>query len=244
MIDSKIEYIHVVMTRFNVGLYSESKWTHDKNGVLIDPDAWMEERFNLFEKYCLPSFKSQTIKAFEWFVGIDSKTPKRFIERLESHAKDCKQLRIVLVDKITRDFINPVANLAKSGDKKYLITTRVDNDDAISFDFIETVQKSFSPGDLLFVNLNRGYAYDVEKNQFHGMNYRSNPFVSVVENAKDAKTILGYGNHIKIKDNHSLNYIEIDDKNYWVQVIHESNLMNGVRGKLINFLDHDRFEII
>ena len=65
-----MKYIHYILTRFNVDLYNKNntKWQKDKNGTNIDPEIWLENRFKLFETYCLPSIINQTSKNFKWIV--------------------------------------------------------------------------------------------------------------------------------------------------------------------------------
>ena len=60
---------HFILTRFNILL-----WRQDKKGSKVRTTKWLEHRFSLFEKYCLPSIKNQTYQKFEWIVLFDSMT--------------------------------------------------------------------------------------------------------------------------------------------------------------------------
>ena len=83
---------HFLLTRFNIML-----WRQDKEGKKVRTTKWLEHRFTLFEKYCLPSIKNQTCQDFEWIVLFDSMTPDCFKGRIACYQKDCPQLIPVFV---------------------------------------------------------------------------------------------------------------------------------------------------
>lgn len=59
--------------------------------------AWLEHRFELFERFCLPSIQNQTIKSFHWIVLFDSSTPDRFKDIIKGYQKKCPQLMPIFV---------------------------------------------------------------------------------------------------------------------------------------------------
>ena len=83
---------HFLLTRFNILL-----WRQDKEGKKVRTTKWLEHRFTLFEKYCLPSIKNQTCQDFEWIVLFDSMTPDSFKERIACYQEDCQQFVPVYV---------------------------------------------------------------------------------------------------------------------------------------------------
>ena len=70
-----VDFTHVIMTRFNV----ERPRRHDP--MRLDPD-WLAGRFDLFEKYCLPSVAAQTARDFHWLVYFDAGTPEPIRRRI------------------------------------------------------------------------------------------------------------------------------------------------------------------
>ena len=42
-------YSHFIITRFNLNLYAQ-----DKHDLPTRTDRWLEHRFEVFERYCLP----------------------------------------------------------------------------------------------------------------------------------------------------------------------------------------------
>ena len=88
-----MELQHFLLTRFNILL-----WRQDKEGKKVRTTKWLEHRFSLFEKYCLPSIKYQTCQNIEWIVLFDSMTPDSFKERIASYQSECPQLIPVYVE--------------------------------------------------------------------------------------------------------------------------------------------------
>ena len=84
---------HFILTRFNLLL-----WNKDKKGSKVRTVKWLEHRFTLFEKYCLPSVKNQTCQDFEWIVLLDSSTPEKYKAKIADYQKECPQFIPVFVE--------------------------------------------------------------------------------------------------------------------------------------------------
>ena len=66
---------HFILTRFNLRLVEVSAdLDSDKFGNKIDRDQWLLHRFELFERYCLPSMAAQANQDFRWFLFFDEAT--------------------------------------------------------------------------------------------------------------------------------------------------------------------------
>ena len=63
-------YSHFIITRFNLNLYAQ-----DKHDLPTRTDRWLEHRFEVFERYCLPSVAAQTSGNFTWLCLFDAATP-------------------------------------------------------------------------------------------------------------------------------------------------------------------------
>lgn len=77
MADKQKELHLFFLTRFNILL-----WQKDKEGSPVRTKKWLNHRFSLFEKYCLPSIKNQTCQDFEWIVLLDSTTPEIYKSKM------------------------------------------------------------------------------------------------------------------------------------------------------------------
>ena len=134
---------HFLGTRFNVGLYPKRMdlaYT-DKSGRVPakDPDRWMEKRFELFERFCVPSVRNQSVKDFTWLVVFDAETPQPYFDRAERVGHDC-HLVPLRAERGHPRMLRRYAAQSLRPDTEYLITSRIDNDDAIHRDFMGTVQ--------------------------------------------------------------------------------------------------------
>ena len=81
---------HYLLTRFNLPL-----WNKDKRGLATRDEAWLEDRFRLFEQYTLPSVLQQSCKDFTWVVLFDGDTPPVYRERVKGWAERCESFKYV-----------------------------------------------------------------------------------------------------------------------------------------------------
>lgn len=90
--EDKKDLQHFILTRFNLLIFNK-----DKKGQKVRSASWLEHRFALFERYCLPSIIAQTCQCFRWIVLFDSTTPERLKEKIAEYQKSCPQLKPVYV---------------------------------------------------------------------------------------------------------------------------------------------------
>ena len=217
---------HFILTRFNIRI-----WTQDKNGRAVRTTDWLKHRFDVFEKYCLPSIASQTCKDFEWIVLFDSKTPAEYKERIEGFKAVCPQFIPVFVDPSMGRYFARIfrASVVERVHADKVLTTYLDNDDALSVNFVEDIQRRAADmPDGTFVFYSDVFQFFKELGLMLHVRNTRNHFVSVVEAGSRGtlKTIFGYGSHYyidRIPDAH-IEYIE--DCPLWCEVVHERNMCN------------------
>ena len=219
---------HFFLTRFNLLL-----WQNDKEGSPVRTKKWLDHRFHLFEKFCLPSIKNQTCQDFEWIVLFDSTTPDKYKERIGEYQKECQQLIPVFVEpergryfaEIFRDQI--VKRLNENNNR--ILTTYLDNDDALNVRFVEDLrQRALEASDGTFFYYDDGYQYYSEDNFLLQIHYPRNHFVSVVENGNppSVKGIFGYGRHYYIDEIKGAKIEHVKTEPMWCEVVHEKNMIN------------------
>lgn len=80
---------HYIITRFNLPIFQPKvkgkKYTSCS-------EEYLNYRFQLFEKYCLPSIKNQSCQNFKWLVLFDDNTPEPFKIRASQWQKDYSNL--------------------------------------------------------------------------------------------------------------------------------------------------------
>ena len=221
------ELQHFILTRFNLLL-----WQKDKTGCKVRTIEWLEHRFSLFEQYCLPSLCNQTCQHFEWIILFDSSTPDEYKERIVQWKSKCPQLIPVFVQPaegrlFASIFKQEVVKRLKNPSK--VITTYLDNDDALDIRFIENLQARAQTASVgQFINFADGYQYYTDYNYLLQIYYPRNHFISVVEDGNPAtiKTIYGFGSHYYIEKIAGVKIEVINNQPLWCEVIHEKNMGN------------------
>jgi hypothetical protein len=208
---------HVLLTRFNTRLGGYD----DPRG--LDP-AWLEHRFRLFEDLCIPSVRSQTEQRFTWLVFFDARTPTEWRRRAEIIAPP--GFHPIWVDgHFTSETASEAIKDRGLAETDFLITSRLDNDDALAPRFMATVRAAFSGQDFLFVNL--PFGYQVAGGRLYMRPYVANPFISLIERVTPSpETVLMVGHHEIMR----FPVRQVMTRPAWFQVVHGRNLANELRG--------------
>lgn len=206
------------LTRFSVR-FAEGQTPPD--------DEWLLYRLAFFEQATVASMRAQTLQADDWLVFCDRNAPAWLVEELEALADGA--FTPVWLDEpwshaALRKAVSEVA------DRRYLITTRLDSDDALGRRFVELVQREFRRQDAEYVNLLRGYQVERSGQVFH-YDYAQNPFISLIERVEgrgEPRTVFQSFGH---RQSRSLAPVRnVVTRPAWMQVIHGANLANEVRG--------------
>lgn len=226
MADNQKGLQHFILTRFNIRL-----WNKDKEGRKVRSLKWLEHRFTLFEKYCLPSLMNQTCQCFEWIVLVDSMTPDNYKTKIACYQKDCPWMAVVYVEPENGRYFAEIfrQEIVKRLRAERVITTYLDNDDALNIRFVEDLQhRVHSLSNGVFINYSDGYQYYTEGKYLMKVRYSKNHFVSVVEKGNPAtvKGIFGYGGHYHIDEIKGVNIERVKNLRMWCEVIHNKNMVN------------------
>ena len=219
---------HFLATRFNLRF---EDWTSTKNGNPVLDDKWLTDRFMLFNNFCLPSVLNQSNQNFHWVLFFDQSTPASFKAEIENSISPFKNVYVLFIDGMKdlegsfKDFIAS----HKDRDDSFIITTRLDNDDMIHKDFIDTIQnaayKSESDASQV-IDLINGYQLSILNKKYEVREYSNllNPFLSLKEDIANFDTIFKF-RHKEWKNDR----IEISNNRLWTEVIHPNNKLNQSR---------------
>ena len=217
-------FFHVILTRFN--LCSNS----NRESRLRNTNGWLENRFQLFEKYCLPSVIGQTNQDFVWFIFFDIDTPPHYKKRALSYEENNSNIKLFWVKNLPLTSIHHYIQEYTPENKQLLITTRLDNDDAINNSFIEKIQSIANQKkeikEPLVINFDSGLCLNRSRAYQHQDTL--NAFTSLIEpyTKNSLNTVWRY-QHRQLRHFHVLN---LQAPFMWLQVIHNSNVSNRVRG--------------
>lgn len=233
---------HFLITRFNI---KKSDWSHTHRGVEVLTESWMEQRFKLFEQYCLPSVRNQSNQHFSWLVFFDINTPVLFRDKIQELQKNYPNFKPVFIDdydKLYPELLKQIKGVVTENDE-YIITSRLDNDDSLNAAFIKTIQGSTFNGNRYIVDVINGYQLILESNEgvyFKKCAYQLNPFISLIEPTSNFVTVLAKKHNAwaGCADVH-----EIYDKRLWLQVIHNRNYLNreARQSKILTDIPVDEF---
>jgi hypothetical protein len=219
-------FYHFLITRFNL---KNPDWDVTKNNELLLDDNWMDERLELFSNYCFPSVVNQTNKNFKWLLFFDTSTSEKYRKKIDQIIHNHPQ--------IIPFYINGMPNFQEAilhyieenaSDKKFLITSRIDNDDCIHKDFINEIQKQFNEQDFLAIDTINGYTLQVEPSFILGKKeHIFNPFISLIERNHNPKTVWHYVHNMWKKEPR---LIHLSEKRLWLSIIHGKNKVNEFDG--------------
>lgn len=215
-----ISTAHVILTRFNLP-------SAGAESLIRARDGWLHDRVALFERYCLPSVRAQTVQDFVWLVYFDPDSPQWLHDWIAS----VNDGFFVPIFRLSVDRAALLADIRSrlSEEPDVLITSNLDNDDAIATTFVERVallariQTTPQP---CAIYLGKGLVRS--GNSLYRRTDISNAFCSVTEPWSDAGTCWAEWHNLL-----SRLYPVVVDRGEpgWLQVVHGGNVSNRARGR-------------
>lgn len=219
-----MDFEHFILTRFNV---KANTWSEDKFNNPTLTKSWLEQRFKLFEKYCLPSILNQSNPNFKWLIYFDDEIEEQYRKKIDSYCSKFKLIIPKYVNSMGQMYKNLHSDIIDSihGKPRYLITTRLDNDDGLAINTISKIQNFFNCQKYEFVNFYKGLLYDPKRKLLLEKYQLNNPFISLIEQYNsNSFTTVWCGEHGKLSNLGEV--ININTNYHWIQIIHENNLSN------------------
>jgi len=224
--------VHFLLTRFNVRLKFDIPPRDIPPAPGLDP-GWLERRFALYERYCLPSVEEQTVRDFRWLVFMDEETPARFRTRMETLAEKHSFLLPVFCREFTGKEVLRHMEIFQPAGSGLRITSRLDNDDMLHPRYIERVRSRACAEIAAGRDAEQGFfiAFPLgcclRGADAYIQRYRNNPFVSYVSLPTASRTVLD-SDHRYIADMAPV--VHEWRAPMWCQVIHGENVANALRG--------------
>jgi len=217
---------HYLITRFNL---RNKNWNVTKNNESLLTREWMTHRIELFSNYCLPSVSSQTNTNFQWLLFFDTTTEEDFKKTLEELLLPYSHFKTFYIDGMDEFHYEIKSYINKDNrDSEYLITSRIDNDDCIHKDYIDTIQSQFKHQDFMAIDILKGYSLQISPSVMLGKKeHIFNPFISLIEKNDFPKTVWFSDHNMWKKESRR---IEIGNKRLWMSIIHEKNKVNEFDG--------------
>lgn len=224
-----------IITRFNLRL-----WTKDKHNRPTQSRDWIEQRFKLFDKYCFPSIKNQSNHEFLWLCLFDEQSTSPFLEKIKNYMDELPSfLPLFLDDKDTENTADCISKciLQYKNDSDTLITIRLDNDDALGIDFVQSVKRyaDTTEGTTIY-SFKFGIQYFVHDEIAAHIPFYNNHFLSMVSRdfhrddfcKRKVQHVLQF-NHFDV-ENYPYPFVcNTEDKDMWMEVIHAKNVSNDCK---------------
>jgi hypothetical protein len=221
---------HYLATRFNVRI---GGWEKTKNGETLLDDSWMDNRFQLFENYCLPSVINQSNQNFTWCIYFDLRTSEIYKQRIKKLTESYGNIHIFYIDSIgeLKPHLIKLIKASENEDGNYVVTSRLDTDDLLHRDYIKVVQQLFEPSPLTVIDIRTGYKINIEDGNCEIRDYTQsfNPFISLIEKKEDAQTVFNQMHHEWFKAKKVIPYY---DRQLWIELVHTKNWTNAANHQL------------
>ena len=150
--------------------------------------------------------KIQILGLEEWFDKIEERFKESSV--------------IVQVIKVGKNWLRELQDWLNSGFDKYIITTRLDSDELINFEFLKHVQRADSSADKYFVDAPHGYKEVDGKLQDY--TEKNNPFLSYVETEGPFRSAYFVPHGWEV-EKHTV--VRLKGR-HWIQAIHDRNQRN------------------
>lgn len=211
---------HVILTRFNLP-------TPGVESLIRAREGWLRERVELFLRYCVPSVESQVDADVQWLVFFDPESPQWLLDRLASVVERGVFTPIYRTTVSTQDLVDDLREVVLDKGAR-LLTTNLDNDDALAQNACSRLQLAPSKGDREVIYLSQGLIKSPDG--LYLRTDRRNAFVSVRESWDDPVTSWSeYHNEFP----RIMPAVNVGGDPGWLQVVHGSNVSNRVRGRRV-----------
>ena len=170
-----MKHQHLVVTRYTV-----KGWAYDE----FSPE-WLEERVRVFRDYCVPSMERQSAD-FTWLVLCDESTDPDYVEEIRAAASGIPSFEVATTSPERKIWISQALASMVDPSADLLLTTRLDNDDALHLDALRAVQEYVEPFarsslESLLVRFPRGYRYDEPSGRMFSSYWMDSPFITLLE---------------------------------------------------------------
>jgi Putative rhamnosyl transferase len=209
---------HLVLTRFNV-------YYEDRGPAT---DEWLHHRFGLFCRYTLPSMRSQTVQPDRWLIVCHDGSPDWFRQQLIDVLSDVPAYEpIWMAGHWDPDAGARLVKERVPRDATQLLTTLLDNDDAVARDFLKSIRAHCHGQAWELLNLTKGS--QAANGKLYLRSDPANPFISLLEDITDDSPRTAFLDWHNRLPNHGP-VRQIHTHPMWVQIVHDRNMANRVHG--------------
>src|SRR5260370_15472879 len=176
---------HLSLTRFNLRM--EAREPPSKE--------WLEHGLDFFERFCYPTGRTQTNTNFDWILYCHPDMPESIRKRIDACRAWSRFRPVFFRSSFSQAMVQAAISELATG-FTHLITTRLDNDDAIVKTFVETIQNRFTGQAFEFLNFTNGYIW--KQGKLYSGRHTTNAFISLQKRTANYSTVY-CDNHMELQ---------------------------------------------
>jgi len=230
----------ILLTRFNV--YNEEYFSVDGRNF----ENWCADRVQKFKTVCLPSVIQAHERAdFRWIILFDQESPQVVTELIMELMQQAWIYPIFVPRNTNISFaalplIKAAVHAITRDDTDYIITTRLDNDDAIHSRYMEAVlwnaRKIIKQPDIQYphvLDFEVGTSFDSKEVRVFTMS-KISMFLNLIEKRADGVLSAFAKSHSTINDHYQTTRIRTNEP-LWMMHCHSNNWLNKhkISGQLV-----------
>ncbi|MGO4957028.1 glycosyltransferase [Luteococcus sp. Sow4_B9] len=211
---------HVFLTRFNLP-------TEGVESLIRAREGWLRERIELFDKYTVPSVRSQLTDDVHWIVYLDTQSPQWLLDRMDVWEREGLLTPILRESVSGQERADDIRRVV-GRDSGAVVTSNLDNDDGLSNDFVLRLRTADVVAERQAIYLVNGLI--TNGSRIYAREDRVNAFCAVREDLSDLVTCwVDWHNRLNLH----MPVVEVEGAPGWLQVIHGANVSNRVRGRMV-----------
>lgn len=238
----------LLLTRFNIRTFGVG-YSQDQSS------DWLESRFDLFARYCAPSVAAQTEEDFDWIIFCDKDSSAETLARIQAfdpriqlalfyhpQAMTSPTAGTETLEEAFDPQPDPASNVFSTQhvyphvrpDANIVLSTRLDNDDALSRHAMRRVRDRVGQfietgHDHWLYNPKFGYKLHHQTGRLFRYAKINGQFLTMFERNSEAVRPRGpySGNHTNMHLQHPTYQDEGDPS--WLMVVHDGNVRNRIR---------------
>lgn len=218
-----MDFSNYVLVRFSLRLNPE--WSLKAYGDESGREAWFSMRAQLFKDHLASSLLQQSCPVYRVLVFLDESDRELWDRYL------ALPIPFMPVFCHGNELNAKTREILSSGRQENIILSRIDSDDAVSYNYLrcvnESVNEAVGAGDSRrYVVASNGFIADARNIQT--IHFSCSPFISLFVARYSGEVIYDF-NHMKVLDRDPI----INKTALWMQIIHGTNVDNRFRRKSV-----------
>ena len=210
-----------VMTRINVYLFRDQPF---------EDRSLLGRRLDLFERWTVPSVRAQSSPVDQWAVFVDERTHPDDLMRMQAAVEGLPATFVTMPSRYEPQDYYETASRVLLRDADWLVTCRLDSDDALGQDFVGGLRSAARETTGEFLNFERGWK--LAGKRLREVNDGSNPFLAFVERTSASPRTVFHVKHQEAAASAPVRQIAAEPM--WLMNVHDHNMLTTMSGRRVS----------